>query len=146
PGHPDRGRAIAVNLNQVTLPATAVAPVAAFYQRLGLRLIVDALPRYVRFECPDGESTLSVEQAVERGSGPAPVVYFECTDLDETVARLVAEGIRFESLPADQPWLWREARLRDPAGNGVCLYRAGQNRRHPPWRITSTIPIPTTSR
>ena len=48
-----------MNLNQVTLPAVDVAEAAGFYRRLGFRLIVDALPRYVRFECPDGESTLS---------------------------------------------------------------------------------------
>jgi hydroxymethylpyrimidine/phosphomethylpyrimidine kinase len=69
------------------------------------------------------------------GSGSGPVVYFECEVLDRTVARLVAAGIAFESPPADQPWLWREARLRDPAGNLLCLYRAGSNRRHPPWRV-----------
>jgi catechol 2,3-dioxygenase-like lactoylglutathione lyase family enzyme len=125
-----------MNLNQVTLPALEVAPLVAFYQRLGLRLIVDALPRYVRFECPDGGSTLSVEQAEERGAGPAPVIYFECVDLDRTVERLTAEGIRFDSLPADQPWLWREARLRDPAGNALCLFWAAENRRDPPWRVT----------
>ena len=124
-----------MNLNQVTLPAADVAAAAEFYQRLGLRLIVDALPRYVRFECPDGESTMSLEQAAEAGAGPGPVVYFECDDLDATVERLVAAGIRFDQLPADQPWLWREARLRDPAGNRLCLYRAGRNRREPPWRV-----------
>jgi len=124
-----------MNLNQVTLPARDLAPAVAFYQRLGLRLIVDALPRYVRFECPDGESTLSVEQAHELGSGAAPVVYLECDDLDATVERLTMEGIAFESLPTDQPWLWREARLRDPAGNRLCLFLAGPNRRNPPWRV-----------
>jgi catechol 2,3-dioxygenase-like lactoylglutathione lyase family enzyme len=124
-----------VNLNQVTLPAVDVARAAEFYRRLGFRLIVDALPRYVRFECPDGDSTLSVEQADSAGTGPGPVVYFECEDLDRTVERLLAEGIDLEQLPADQPWLWREARLRDPAGNRLCLFRAGANRRHPPWRI-----------
>ncbi|HET7599635.1 MAG TPA: VOC family protein [Gemmatimonadales bacterium] len=124
-----------MNLNQVTLSAADLAPAVAFYQRLGLRLIVDALPRYARFECPDGESTLSLEQAPERAAGSSPVVYFECEQLDDTVERLVAAGIRFDSMPADQPWLWREARLRDPAGNPLCLYRAGRNRRHPPWRV-----------
>ena len=49
--------------------------------------------------------------------------------------RLVTAGIRFESQPRDQPWLWREAYLRDPAGNLICLYHAGENRRNPPWRI-----------
>jgi hydroxymethylpyrimidine/phosphomethylpyrimidine kinase len=34
-----------------------------------------------------------------------------------------------------QPWLWREARLRDPFGNLICLYKAGEHRRHPPWRV-----------
>lgn len=124
-----------MNLNQVTLPARDVAAAAEFYQRLGLRLIVDARPRYVRFECPDGESTMSVEQGAEVGTGPGPVVYFECDDLDATVGRLAAAGIRFDTSPADQPWLWREARLRDPAGNALCLYRAGRNRRDPPWRV-----------
>jgi catechol 2,3-dioxygenase-like lactoylglutathione lyase family enzyme len=124
-----------MNLNQVTLPARDLAPVVAFYQRLGLRLIVDALPRYVRFECPDGESTLSVEQTAQLGVGPAPVVYLECADLDGTVGRLEREGIQFDSRPTDQPWLWREARLRDPAGNALCLFFAGPNRRDPPWRV-----------
>ena len=124
-----------MNLNQVTLPAVDVASAARFYQLLGLRLIVDALPRYVRFECPEGESTLSLEQAPERGPGPAPVVYLECRQLDDVVRALMEAGIRFDSLPADRPWLWREARLHDPAGNPFCLYSAGPNRRHPPWRI-----------
>jgi hydroxymethylpyrimidine/phosphomethylpyrimidine kinase len=35
----------------------------------------------------------------------------------------------------DQRWLWREAWLKDPAGNEICIYHAGENRRLPPWRI-----------
>ena len=124
-----------MNLNQVTLPAREVPPVAEFYQGLGLRLIVDALPRYVRLECPDGGGTLSVEQAEKESGGAGPVVYLECEDLDAIVARLEAAGITFDSPPTDQPWLWREARLRDPAGNRLCLYHAGTNRHHPPWRV-----------
>ena len=124
-----------MRLNQVTLPAKDVAAAADFYRTLGLRLIVDALPRYVRFECPDGESTLSVERVDELGSGPGVVVYLECDDLDGTVERLVSDGVRFDSPPTDQPWLWREARLRDPAGNALCLFHAGKNRRDPPWRV-----------
>jgi hydroxymethylpyrimidine/phosphomethylpyrimidine kinase len=37
-----------------------------------------------------------------------------------------------------QRWLWREAWLRDPAGNSICLYHAGDNRRFPPWRIAES--------
>ena len=124
-----------MNLNQVTLPAVDVTAAAAFYERLGFRLIVNALPRYVRFECPEGDATLSVEQVQERGTESGPIVYFECRGLDETVDRLKTAGIQFETLPTDQPWLWREARLRDPAGNALCLYTAGPNRRTPPWRV-----------
>lgn len=138
-----------MNLNQVTLPAREVPPVAEFYQRLGLRLIVDALPRYVRFECPDGDGTLSVEQTQAESAGAAPVVYLECEDLDATVARLASAGVVFDSPPADQAWLWREARLRDPAGNRLCLYHAGPHRRYPPWRVqtgaTSSHEIVVTS-
>ena len=43
--------------------------------------------------------------------------------------------VYLESLPTDRPWLWREARLRDPAGNALCLFFAGPNRRDPPWRV-----------
>ena len=63
------------------------------------------------------------------------MVYFEDDDLDATVTRLRAAGLAFDSDPADQTWQWHEARLRDPAGNAVCLYRAGAIRRFPPWRI-----------
>ena len=124
-----------MNLNQVTITATDVPACAAFYRTLGLRLIVDSSPRYVRFECPDGDSTLSVHQVEEDIPAGSVVIYFECADLDDQVDRLVAEGIEFESGPEDMRWLWREARLRDPAGNRICLYRAGDYRRHPPWRI-----------
>jgi hydroxymethylpyrimidine/phosphomethylpyrimidine kinase len=31
--------------------------------------------------------------------------------------------------------MWREARLRDPSGNTIFLYRAGEARRFPPWRM-----------
>ena len=41
----------------------------------------------------------------------------------------------FDSGPEDQTWLWREAWLRDPDGNRLCLYHAGNNRRFPPWRV-----------
>lgn len=124
-----------MRLNQVTLRARDVPAAVTFYQRLGFRLIVNAAPLYVRFEAPEGENTLSIEQSSAPGAGPGAVIYFECDELDRTVARLEEEGILFDSPPTDEPWLWREARLRDPAGNLLCLYSAGRNRRFPPWRL-----------
>lgn len=122
-----------LNLNQVTLPARDYEASVAFYRRLGLRQIVASGDRYARFECPGG-ATLSVHVEEGRRSGDA-VLYFESDDLDSWVERLRAAGISFESGPEDQPWGWREAHLRDPAGNRLCLYRAGRYRRFPPWRI-----------
>jgi catechol 2,3-dioxygenase-like lactoylglutathione lyase family enzyme len=124
-----------MNLNQVTVLAPDVTACVDFYRALGLRMIVDSAPRYVRFECPDGDTTLSIHHSESGSAGGGVVIYFECADLDDQVARLRAMGMAFDSGPEDMRWLWREARLRDPAGNRICLYRAGENRRYPPWRI-----------
>ena len=118
--------------NQMTLPAHDFAASEAFYSRLGLRQIVRSAPRYARFENVGG-ATLSIEAAAEIGG--APVIYFECADLDQQVEMLISEGVAIEHGPADESWGWREARLRDPAGNAICLYQAGENRRFPPWRL-----------
>ena len=124
-----------MDLNQVTVCSSNVAASADFYQLLGLRLIVDSRPRYVRFECPDGLSTFSVHLVEPGTGGSGTVVYFECEDLDSTCQELLKKGIHFDSKPTNESWLWREARLRDPDGNLICLYYAGPNRKNPPWRL-----------
>ncbi|HMK93620.1 MAG TPA: VOC family protein [Thermoleophilia bacterium] len=124
-----------MDLNQVTVPCVDLDDSVAFYERLGLRLIVYDAPDYARFECPVGAATFSVHRQQTVPSPDGIVVYFELDDLDAAVRRLEAAGFEFESPPRDQPWLWREAYLRDPAGNRICLYHAGENRRHPPWRL-----------
>lgn len=123
-----------MNLNQVTLPALDVAASVAFYRKLGFELIVDA-PHYARFKATVGDATFSVHAVDALHEAPQAVVYFECAALDEQVAALKARGVVFEQDPRDEPWLWREARLRDPAGNVLCLYHAGENRLDPPWRV-----------
>jgi catechol 2,3-dioxygenase-like lactoylglutathione lyase family enzyme len=124
-----------MNLNQVTVPSSNVSASVDFYRRLGLRQIVETSADYARFECPDGEATFSVHRVDRVAEGSGVVVYFECSDLDRVVERLKADGIDFDSGPQDQRWLWREAHLRDPDGNVICLYHAGENRRNPPWRV-----------
>jgi catechol 2,3-dioxygenase-like lactoylglutathione lyase family enzyme len=124
-----------VRLNQVTVPAPDLERSIAFYRTLGLKLIVKS-PRYARFEVGDGTDTFSLHLTDDAsGAGNGPHVYFECDDLDSRVAELKAKGIVFDSDPADQSWLWREAWLTDPAGVKLCLYWAGETRRFPPWRI-----------
>jgi catechol 2,3-dioxygenase-like lactoylglutathione lyase family enzyme len=125
-----------MNLNQVTIFSSKSPALAEFYQKLGLKLIVDSLPRYARFECPDGDATLSVHSAAADSPTAANIVlYFECEDLGARVAELKQLGLEFEEEPKDQPWLWREAYLRDPAGTRICLFQAGENRKNPPWKV-----------
>jgi hydroxymethylpyrimidine/phosphomethylpyrimidine kinase len=124
-----------IDLNQVTLPAADYDASVVFYRTLGLAQIVDSPGRYARFECPGG-ATLSIHVEPGTKAGDA-IVCLESWALDAWVARLQAAGIAFESPPADQRWAWREAHLRDPAGNRLCLYQAGENRRFPPWRLVS---------
>jgi catechol 2,3-dioxygenase-like lactoylglutathione lyase family enzyme len=123
-----------MKLNQVTLPATDLVASIAFYEKLGFVLIVKDV-HYARLENPDDLSTLSLELRADGGDGAH--VYFECEDLNVRVAALKEKGVAFDSGPQDQSWLWREAWLRDPAGNKLCLFLAGENRRFPPWRVKS---------
>jgi catechol 2,3-dioxygenase-like lactoylglutathione lyase family enzyme len=124
-----------VNLNQVTVPCLDLARSVEFYRTLGLELIVLDPPKYARFVCPVGNATFSLHSAERVDTASAPVVYFELDRLDEKVRALKKIGLRFEAEPRDQDWLWREAYLRDPAGNLICLYHAGKNRLDPPWRL-----------
>ena len=124
-----------MNLNQITVPSMDVEKAVEFYKLLGLKLIVDALPRYVRFECPDGESTFSIHKVDTLPIGNGISIYFEEEHLDEKVEELKTKGISFISEPEDKTWLWREAHLNDLDGNHIILYKAGKNRKNPPWRI-----------
>ncbi len=133
-----------MNLNQVTIYSKLPVETVKFFEKLGLRRIVDSLPRYARLECPDGESTLSVNIAPEAETRPVGsaspssiTLYFECEDLDAEVERLKSLGLEFTQAPTDEPWLWRQAYLLDPNGNQICLFTAGDNRKNPPWRINA---------
>ncbi|HYD78779.1 MAG TPA: VOC family protein [Paucimonas sp.] len=123
-----------MDLNQVTLPCLDYEASVDFYRRLGFVQIVASPPRYARFECASG-ATFSLH-AVTAAPPTETVVYFEVPDVDAKVRQLEEAGIVFETRPVDQRWLWREAYLRDPAGNRLCIYHAGDNRRFPPWRLS----------
>ncbi|HTK59183.1 MAG TPA: bifunctional hydroxymethylpyrimidine kinase/phosphomethylpyrimidine kinase [Sphingomicrobium sp.] len=125
---------LGLRLNQVTVTGNDYAKMVDFYRRLGLKQIVDSPEnQYARFEA--GAATFSIQCDPEVEIGETVAVYFECDDLDERVERLARSGIPFEHGPRNQPWDWREARLRDPSGNTVFFYRAGEARRFPPWRM-----------
>lgn len=130
-----------MNLNQVTVFSANVPRSVEFYKKLGLILIVDSSPHYVRFQCPPGEGTFSIHHATH-ATPSQTLVYFELPSpdaLDAKCADLKHLGIALTSDPADQSWLWREARLTDPDGNPICLFHAGSNRLNPPWRVGGQI-------
>lgn len=124
-----------MNLNQVTIYTAKFAESLEFYKKLGLKIIVDSSPRYVRFECPDGDSTFSLHETDDSSECSNVVLYFECENLDEEFERLKNLGLIFEQEPKNQTWLWREAYLSDPNGNKICLFNAGENRTNPPWKV-----------
>ncbi len=123
-----------MNLNQVTVPSLNVPKAISFYEDLGLKLIVHTHDAYARFECPDGESTFSIHEVEDIADGNKPIIYFECDDLDERIDALIQKGIEIEEMPNDKEWLWREAHIYDPDGNHLILFKAGKNRKNPPWR------------
>lgn len=123
-----------MDLNQVTIPCNNYEASVGFYKALGFLQIVDSPPRYARFETESG-TTFSVHSAKSTPGNPDFIVYFEVIDVDSVVLELKGKGLVFDEEPSDQRWLWREAYLRDPAGNRICIYHAGENRRFPPWRI-----------
>lgn len=125
-----------MKLNQVTIASKKTNNLVSFYKKLGLKLIVDALPRYARLECPDGEATLSVHFSEDEVLiNNTTILYFEDENLDVLVDKLQQKGIIFTQLPKNEGWLWREAKLNDPDGNKIILFKAGDHRKNPPWRV-----------
>ena len=122
-----------MDLNQVTLPVTNMVDAVKFYLTLGFTQIVDT-PHYARFTCPEGSSTFSLSLESECAQNHS-VIYFEHEALDELYTSLVEKGIYFEQPPTQQRYLWKEAILRDPSGNKIKLYWAGENRVNPPWKV-----------
>ena len=114
-----------MNLNQITVPVIDIEKSIEFYQLLGLNLIVRSSQDYARFECKEGSSTFSIHRVNELPVSEGIWIYFEEKNLDAVVKQLQQKGIEFEELPKDQPWLWREARLKDADKNQNILYYAG---------------------
>ncbi|MCG8440680.1 MAG: VOC family protein [Caulobacterales bacterium] len=131
---------MALRLNQVTLAMTDAPASIAFYEALGFTLIVDAAPRYVRFEAPapgDGgePTTLSLRHEPGWTGCDWPLSYLEVEDVDAQLERLKPLGLRPLAPAETRSYLWREADLRDPAGNRLRLHHAGAARRFPPGRV-----------
>ncbi len=124
-----------MNLNQVTISVNDFDTSFEFYKKLGLVPIVKS-EHYARFVVEGNEATFSIHKKDEHFSGT--VIYFECDssdELDEKVSELKSKGFEFTDELENKQWLWREIHLKDPDGNVLCLYFAGENRLSPPWKI-----------
>lgn len=122
-----------MRLNHITLPADELSASVAFYEALGLELIVIEAPRYARFAVDD-TSTLSVE-VTDTGRAGSAEIFLCCSDVDHEHAAAVARNLVFDWPPTDQSYKWRTAGTRDPAGNRIILFSAGTNQHFPPWRL-----------
>jgi catechol 2,3-dioxygenase-like lactoylglutathione lyase family enzyme len=132
--YPDKNGPAGLSFNQVTIGCDDFSATSAFYRALGLTQIVDSPDKgYARLEAPNG-STLSIHHSDTAAN--ANVLYFEHPALDEWCTLLAAQGMVFDQMPQDESWGWREARLRDPSGNIVCLYWAAEYHWFPPWRLS----------
>ncbi len=131
-----------LRLNQVTLGAIDFAASVLFYQRLGLILIVDSTPKYVRFEFPEvagkaEPATLSLHEVAKNWTPTDwPLIYFEV----DNVAKFLTDA-QLEPLnpPEMKSYLWEESDVLDPSGNRIRIFKAGSARRFPPWRIDTSL-------
>ena len=127
-----------MDLNQITVPTSDMGRSIAFYQKLGLELIVHTHPAYARFAMPNGSASFSLGfKETFQASEESIHVYFEVTDVVATYESLKEKGVIFLSPPEMKTWLWHEAHLLDPDGNHLIIYSAGENRLNPPWRIST---------
>jgi len=124
-----------LRLNQITVPSLDLEISIPFYKKLGLELIVHSNSHYARFQCPEGESTFSIHLVDILPQGDGIIIYFEIENLDLQINNLISKGIQIDEMPNDKPWLWREARLKDPYNNQIILFYGGKNRLNPPWKL-----------
>ncbi len=86
-----------------------------------------------RFETAGGVDLVRPDRSRRRSSRRLPF-YLECDDLDERMELPCRSSVAFDAGPRNQPWMWREARLRDPDGDVIFFCKAGETGRASPWR------------
>jgi catechol 2,3-dioxygenase-like lactoylglutathione lyase family enzyme len=122
-------------LNAIGIVASDLARSVRFYRLLGLDVpegendghIDTFLPSGVRFMLDNEDTMRSFRPDWTRETGNQVALAFECAspaEVDETYARVVADGFHGEKDPWDAFWGQRYAQLQDPDGVGVDLYAA----------------------
>jgi catechol 2,3-dioxygenase-like lactoylglutathione lyase family enzyme len=78
-------------------------------------------PRFVQLADDAGRPCVAFHVGRPIGHADHVQLHFEVADVDAEYERLRAAGVSFDEPPADKPWGWRVAALRDPAGHTVEL-------------------------
>jgi catechol 2,3-dioxygenase-like lactoylglutathione lyase family enzyme len=125
--------ATALEFNHAMIYTADYPRALRFYRdQLGFRVIEEYPGGYGRLQSPAGRTTIALHalEAGQRMDARAEGVrlYFETRQLDALCKRLAAAGVGFDRMPADMPWGWRHAYLRDPDGHELSLYWAGAKR------------------
>jgi catechol 2,3-dioxygenase-like lactoylglutathione lyase family enzyme len=126
-------------LSHITLLVSDIPRSKAFYEGLGLELIVDAA-HYCRFRANldgQGSQTLSISHSLDPIGASCHVGFeFETPEaLDFYADLLQSRGFALAEHPQDRSWLWRDVILHDPDGHEILLLYAGDNKLNPPWRV-----------
>ncbi|HVC71856.1 MAG TPA: hypothetical protein VNC61_16490 [Acidimicrobiales bacterium] len=84
----------------MTVGSTDIERSEAFYRTPGLTLIVKN-DRYLRFECPDGEGTFSVDLVDDVPDEEQVTVYFESDNLDGELDPTATDSVSFTPATID---------------------------------------------
>ena len=86
----------------MTVPSLVLLRAISFYKALGLKLIVESLLYYARFQCTDENSTFSIQLVEQLPTGGGIHSYFKCDNLDQHIGELISKGIEIEEMPNDK--------------------------------------------
>ncbi len=121
-----------IDFNHVLIYVLDVQRAMRFYRDLLGFQVVEEQGDYARLRSPKGNSTLALHKlsgnVTSVPSHEGVRLYFEVKDLDDFCKQLASEGVKIDQMPADMPWGWRHAYLRDPDGHELSLYWAGEKR------------------
>lgn len=102
-----------------------------FYQTgIGFEMLERQGDEYARLKSPAAETTIALHRnnrLPATGQGGIRL-YFEVEDVDAFCSTLETKGFKLEQRAMKMPWGWTHAYLRDPDGNEVSIYSAGEMR------------------
>jgi len=119
-----------LSVDNIGIGVTNLSRSVEFYERLGFAkafenergctMVAGSAKLFLFVGLPGCES---IREAFDLSLNPVGIdhVSLLVDDVDKTHTELVADGIHFYTLPADQSWGARTAMLRDPDGTNIYL-------------------------